>query len=252
MTKLADAIRRTTRAEAPHIGFTAAPAKRHPTMLLAAMVGDFAESAEGADVLIVRGGKGGAKPPLDAKANGSAERPLCGLLLEGADCDVTSARKSGYDFVVFGADEAPASVLLEEDAGLVMQAQDDLPDTILQSLQWLPLDALLVRWEGTLTVRRQLELQRLSGFSRKPLFLFIDSDRSAAELEALREAGVIGVGVDLAQAGGKRRLADLRTTIDGLRPRPKRGREDGTLVSITPAFVRAPEAEPEEPDEDDD
>ncbi|HZU76159.1 MAG TPA: hypothetical protein VFA70_05305 [Dehalococcoidia bacterium] len=243
MTKLADAIRRTTRAEAPRIGFTPAPVKRQPTMLLVALVATPNEAAAGADALLAQ-----SDAPLTS-TNGAAEQPLRGLMLKG-DGDVAAAREQGYDFVVFDGDEAPASVLLEEKAGLVMQVPSDLTDTLLQTLQWLPLDALMVRWEGTLTVRRQLELQRLSGFSRKPLFLFLDADRSAAELEALREAGVIGVVVDLTRSGGAERLAGLRTTIDGLRPRPKRGRDESPIVSIAPMFVGAPEREPEEPDED--
>ncbi len=244
MSKLSEAIKRTTRAEAPQIGFAPMQAKPRATMLLAALIGANAQPPEGADIVLVQGA---ATAPA---ANGAKQQPLRGAWLDGA-ADAAQAHEGGFDFVVFNADEAPAGVLLEEDAGLVMQAPDELPDSLVQALQWLPLDALLVRWEGTLTVRRQLELQRVSGFSRKPLFLFVANEPSARELEALREAGVVAIVVDLTQPGSEARLATLRTTIDGLRPRPKRSRADGFgLITSTSPLLAV--AEPAHEDDDDD
>jgi hypothetical protein len=251
MTKLSDAIRRITRAEAPQIGFTPTPVKSRPTMLLAALVQKVDAEARDADMVLVQGDATIAPSKQSTNGAEAGEQPLRGLWLNVGSGDATAAREQGFDFVVFAGDDAPASVLLEEQAGLVMQVQGDLPDSLLQATQWLPLDALLVRWDGTLTVRRQLELQRLSGFSRKPLFLFLESEPASAELETLREAGVIGVVVDMAASGGSARLSALRATIDGLRPRPKRGRENAPIVSIAPAFVAASATEPDEPDEDD-
>jgi hypothetical protein len=245
MSKLADLIRRTVRTEPTQIGFTTTTTKPRPTLLLAALVGAGGAPAGGADVVLVQGGSSTPPPSGDGAAT-----PMRGLWLQDGSSDAAQAGEQGFDFVVFSGDDAPASVLLEEEAGLVMHVQEDLADSLLQALQWLPLDALLVRWEGTLTVRRQLELQRLSGFSRKPLFLFVESEPAAAELEALREAGVIAIVVDLTAGGGEARLKALRTTIDGLRPRPKRSRTDAGVVSLSSSFIMAP-SEPEEPDEDD-
>jgi hypothetical protein len=245
MTKLSEAIKRTARVEAPQIGFSPTPSKPRGTMLLVALVNrEPHKDAAAADVVLVQGAIEAAM------SNGSQEPALRGAWLEDA-ADATDARQKGFDFVVFNANETPASLLLEEDAGLVMQVQEELSDSLLQALQWLPLDALLVRWDGTLTVRRQLELQRLSGFSRKPLFLFVDGELQAGELEALREAGVIGIVVDLQSSGGAERLKTLRERIDGLRPRPKRSRGEGAVVSATPALLPVA-AEPEHTDDDDD
>lgn len=243
MSKLSEAIKRTVRAEAPQIGFAPAQTKPRATMLLAALIAPNATAPEAADILLVQGA---ATAPA---ANGAKQQPLRGAWLDGA-ADAARAHDGGFDFIVFNADEAPAAVLLEEDAGLVMQAPDELPDSLVQALQWLPIDALLVRWEGTLTVRRQLELQRVSGFSRKPLFLVVGNEPAARELEALREAGVVVIVVDLTQAGGEQRLAALRTTIDGLRPRPKRSRDGFGLVSVNGPTLSM--AEPPNEDDDDD
>jgi hypothetical protein len=244
MSKLADAIRRTGKVETPHIGFSPEPTKKHPTMLLAALVnGSAPAGSENADVVLTQAADKPAKPSKDGQ--------LQGVWLQDGKGDTAQAREQGFDFIVFGGDEAPASLLLEEEAGLMMQVQPDLQDSLLQALQWMPLDALIVRWEGTITVRRQLELQRLSGFSRKPLFLFIEGEPQTGELEALREAGVIGIVVDLSKSGGDARLKALRERIDSLRPRPRRDRRDDSIVSITPAMV-AVAPEPAEPDGDDD
>jgi hypothetical protein len=243
MSKLADAIRRTTKVEAPAMGFSPRPAKTHPTMLLAALTTGKAAGTGDADVLLVQAA---GKAPAAEK-----DGQLRGLWLQDGSGDAATAREQGFDFVVFGGEESPASVLLEEEAGLVMTVQPDLQDSLLQALQWMPLDALVVRWEGTLTVRRQLELQRLSGFSRKPLFLFIEHEPRPGELEALREAGVVGIVVDLATADGAARLTSLRERIDGLRPRPRRARREEGVVSAAPAMVEVASAHVE-PDEDED
>ncbi|MHB8577046.1 MAG: hypothetical protein ACYDCQ_17170 [Dehalococcoidia bacterium] len=155
MTKLADAIRRSTRVDAPQIGFSPSPTKVRATMLLVALTGASGKaSTEGADLVLVQG-KGAA-----ASSNGQSP-VMRGLWMQDGNGDAAAARQQGFDFIVFGADDAPASILLEEEAGLVMAVQEELPDSLLQALQWLPLDALLVRWDGGVTVRRQLELQPL-------------------------------------------------------------------------------------------
>lgn len=249
MTKLAEAIRNTVRMEAPQIGFSPTPVKARSTMLLVAQLANGAAAPAGADVVLT---KPSAAPKSSGASkdgtNGAKAAPLRGALLSD---DATAAE--GFDFLVFNGDQAPASVLLEENAGLVMQTPDDLSDSLLQSLQWLPLDALLVNWDGIVTVRRQLELQRLAGFSRKPLLLVVSGEPKASELEALREAGVVGIVVDLAGQGGAERFASLRTTIDHLRPRPKRSRSENGVVSTSVSMlpVAAPEPDQEdEPDED--
>ena len=242
MSKLSDAIRRVTRVETPAIGFAPTAVKKQPTMLLAAQIGAAGTAPAGADIVIATP----ANAPA-ASSNGAAERPLRGVLLDGA-----AERPSGFDFLVVDGDSAPASVLLEEDAGLVLTPPADLSDSLLQALQWLPLDALLVRWEGAVTVRRLLELQRLSGFSRKPLLLVVNDEPQASELEALREAGVIGVVVDLAAPGAGERFARLRATIDNLRPRPKRSRGDQGGVTTQVSFIAAASHDHDEPDDEPD
>jgi hypothetical protein len=243
MTKLADAIRRSTRVDAPQIGFSPLPTKVRATMLLVALTSATGKaSTEGADLVLIQG-KGAA-----ASSNGQSP-VMRGLWMQDGNGDAAAARQQGFEFIVFGADDAPASILLEEEAGLVMAVQEELPDSLLQALQWLPLDALLVRWDGGVTVRRQLELQRLSGFARKPLLLVVENEPKAAELEALREAGVVGVVVDLTGTGGEARLKTLRATIDGLRPRPRRSRSDSQIVSVSPATITAA-AESDDDDDD--
>ena len=245
MSKLSDAIRRVTRVEPTPMGFAPVAVKKQPTMLLAAQLGAGTTAPAGADIVIAA-----AQHAPAAASNGGSEQPLRGALVEGA-----GERPEGFDFLVFEADAAPASVLLEEDAGLVMSPPADLSDSLLQALQWLPLDALLVRWEGAVTVRRLLELQRLSGFSRKPLLLVVNDEPASPELEALREAGVIGIVVDFAGAGAAKRFARLREVVDGLRPRPKRARNEGggvsTQVSFVPVAAPSHDHEPDDdPDED--
>jgi hypothetical protein len=239
MSKLADAMRRATRREVRPIGFGAATATKNPTMLVLARVAtaaDAAKAASGADAIITVKGDdivksaGGALWGTEAVTN---DREAAKALVAG-----------GADFLVFDDDATDASVLLVDDLGFVMRIGLDASDTFLRTVEGLPLDALLVpALDGALTVRRTLDLRRVSSFARKPLLVPVTPDIQPTALETLRDCGVIGVVVD-----GAAGAAALRPKIDGLAPRrrPKDGRSVTLATGTSPASVRI-----EEEDEDD-
>ena len=242
MSKLSDAMRRALRREARPIGFAASATRPIPTMLLLARVQGAAEAgeaaAQGADAVITTSA-GHLPRGTDAAIWGTE------ALVEGR-AGARALREAGADFLVFADDATDASVLLEEDLGFIMRISLDAEDTFLRTVESLPLDALLVPGlEGALTVRRTLDLRRLTAFARKPLILPVTPAIDGTALEALRDCGVIGAVVE-----GAAGAAALRPKIDALAPR--RRPKDGRSVSVLPggAVAVTHVDEPDEPDEE--
>ncbi len=249
MSKLADLLKSSARAAPGALGFGASTPKKTATMLLVALVGEQwangtgeAVSA-GADAVLLTGTPG--EKELAAAVAAADSRP-CGLLDPQADAEAIAAlRKAGLDFLTLGA-EAPASALLDEKLALLLHLNEELTDIELRTLDSLSLEAIyLERSNGPLTIRRQMELRRVSGLARTPLLLAVQSDIEEQELLSLREAGVALVALDLRERGAADALRRLRGVIDGLPSRRSRNDERGA-VTIGQVASKEPEEEEEE------
>jgi hypothetical protein len=226
MSRLADRIKRTSRMEAAPIGFGLAAERRaSPTLLCllrldkdeVSKVGD----AAGADAVIISG--------LDAGKLGDAIKKMgdlpVGVRLEDAErAAVAAARGAGADFV-----------LLDERASAE------------RVLAGLPLEALEVpAAREPLTLRGMMELRRLSLLSQTPLLVEVQPEIGASRLQALREAGAVGVILDGKYADG---LTALREAVLSLPPRGRRREErpEAVLPPLTAAPAGEQEEEPEYP-----
>ncbi len=247
MSKLADKIRRAGKVEAGPIGFGVAAERRpSPTLLCllrldkdqAKKVGDTADDA--ADAVIITG--------LEAGKLGDALQKLgdvpVGLRAEDAQrATVAAAREAGADFVLLD-EESSAEVVLEEKVGLVLRLGTQAGDTELRALAGLPLDALEIAPIGEpFTVRRLIELRRLSLLSQTPLLVEVTPEIGPSRLEALRGAGVAGVILDGKSAD---KLPALRQAILSL---PARGqRREERVDALLPSHAAVPAVEEEEPE----
>lgn len=247
MSRLAEKIRRAGRVEAAPMGFGVAVERRaSPTMLCLLRLnkdqvkkaGDAA--AAGADAVIVTG--------LEADGLGDALKKLgdvtVGLRAEDAQrATVAAAREAGADFVLLD-EESSGEAVLEEKVGLVLRLGTEARDAELRALAGLPLDALEIAPIGEpFTVRRLMELRRLSFLSQTPLLVEVTPEIGPSRLEALREAGVAGVILDGKSAD---KLAALRQAILSL---PSRGRRrEERMDAVLPSLSALPEDEEEEPD----
>lgn len=249
MSKLADLLKRSARSAPGALGFGASTPKKTATMLLVALVGErWARAAgeavtAGADAVLLTGTPGEKEL---AEAVAAADGRPCGLLDPRAGAEAMAAlRQAGLDFLTLGA-EAPASALLDEELALLLHLDEELTDIELRTLDSLSLEAIYVeRANGPLTIRRQMELRRVSGLARKPLLLAVQSDIEEQELLSLREAGVVLVALDLRERGAADALRRLRGVIDGLPPRRSRSDERAAVI-VSQVASSAPEEEEEE------
>jgi hypothetical protein len=255
MTKLADLIRLAMRVSSSPMGFVPSTAKPPATMLLLAFASERWKQAvadavaAGADAVVL------ANKPGDkeiAEAVGAAGEHPCGLLVADTGTDqIDRLRSLGVDFFVLEP-EGPASALLEEKATLLLHLRQELNDVQLRALDALPVIALYVEREpGPITIWRHMELQRISGLSRKPLALRLQPDARQQDLLALRSAGVVLVTVDMKERDATGAVRGLRGIIDAL-PRRKSGRPDNLPRVSMPGAAAASAAEEEEDESDDD
>jgi hypothetical protein len=152
---------------------------------------------------------------------------------------------AGFHFLVVG-EETPASALLSEELAYLLRVPVDMPDSLLRSLEPVSLDGLVVAVNGSLSLRDQLALVRLAGFTHKPLFVELKRVPSAVDLEVLRDSGAIAVVLDI--GAGDNAFAEVRKSIDGLPPRRRR-RDEREGPSVTLQATAVPVEEEEEFDE---
>ena len=250
MTKLGDLLRRTSRGEAARMGFGSAPSKKPPTMLLVGLVSErwartvADATAAGADLFLLTGQPN--KKELKEAVSAAEERP-CGLLTpQPGTEEVAQLRQAGLDFLVL-APEASAAALQDQELAVLLHVNDEITDTQLRTIDPLPLDAIYLEPDATpLTIRRQMELQRISGMARKPLLLQVQPDTEQQDLLCLRDAGVALAALDLKERGGLDALGRLRGVIDALPSRRRPGRDEQPEVTIPRAAATGPAEEEEE------
>jgi hypothetical protein len=249
MSKLGDRIRKTMRTEPAPIGFRAVRPAKNPSLLVTVILDGeekFAEALEkDAGAVLLR------KPKVDgikAATERAGEVPL-GVWPDVVDAETVAALvEAGADFLAFDDESTPATALLDDKLGYVLVLRDGQDDTYLRVLESLALDAVLLDgWNGPLTLRKQLELRRVAGLTRKPLMLPVSLPIESSELECLRDAGVSILAIE----GSDKALAELAKlleTIEAL-PGPRRRRESSLEVLLPRAAEMAAEEEEEEEDE---
>ncbi len=219
-------------------------------MLLVAVVGEhWARGAgdavgAGADVLLLTG------QPQEkelADAISVADGRPCGMVASGADADrLSRLRDAGFDFLVLDPD-APAGLVQDEQGTFLLRLREELTEAQLRALSMLGVDALYVELEPVRpTIRRQMEIQRISGLARRPLLLPVRTDAQQEDLLALRDAGVVMVAVDLKERGAADSMRRLRGVIEALPPRRRPRVTVGKEITLRPS----PDEEEEEEEEE--
>lgn len=248
MSKLSDRIRKASRVEPAPMGFGPAATSR-PTATMLCLVrlssGEADKAAQaadrGADAVIFEGVDASK---LKERAS-TANQVSVGIRLPKAErAAVAAHRQAGADFIVLDLESASGETLLEEGIGLVLAVGRDTPDMTLRLLADLPLDALLVPTPDVpLTLARLLDLRRVSVLARTLLLTEIPANANSSQLQALREAGVVGV---ITEGRAMDRLAALREAIASLPPRGRKREEHPEALLPVQALAEALDEDEEE------
>ncbi len=245
MSKFIDKLNRLSRAEPQPIGFRATqPASPKLKIQLVASLAQesiesLADHVAGADAGLLRI----SKPSSGAKALRKISQALSdipwGGWLQGSGLgEIEQMTKAGCDFIVFPATDTPLTILQSDEVGKILEVEASLSEGLLRAANELPIDAVIIADEQRegyfLTWQHLMLFQRFADLLTKPLLVSIPSNVTAGELQALWEAGVDGVVVEVRVGQPQDRLKELRQEIDKLAfPSPrKRERVEPLLPRI--------------------
>lgn len=210
-------------------------------------------SQRGADALLVPaellGNEGGAP----AFIRDRQELPW-GIWFNKVTLEPSTVKEMGFDFAVLPLQGTTSSFLQQDGLGCIVNIEPSLPDSLLRTLDQLPLDAIMFSYhhgEEELTVEHLMAYQRIGNFVRKPLIIGVSSGVSKDNLALLREVGVegllIGGDIDILEE----KLSAFRQAIDTLPP-SKGVREKRDVVLPILQSVKSPPVEEEEEEEEED
>lgn len=248
MSKLLDKLSQVSRGSVQPLGFRAATAtsKSPQVVLIVCLAQGDAQAAaaakEGADAVLVKGAQSRGK--LGASLG---QVPWGTSLGEATEEELAQLKGKGCDFLVFDAAKAPLTLLREEDMGKIVEIDSSLADGLVRAIEQLPIDAVLIGGEPSLSVHRLMVCQHLANLVRKPLVALAPLDMSKEDLEGLCEAGMAGVVVNV-EGDAKEVLLRLRQTIDALPPSRKGRREKAD--ALLPYFAEVETAQVEEEEEE--
>jgi len=255
MSKFKDELRRVSQVGPQPMGFRAAPAAPpKPRMLLIATLAEadidhLAERVAGADagLLQIHSLSSGTKT-VQKICKAVPSIPWGGWLRESGREGIKPIVDAGCDFVVFPAASSSLAILQNDEVGKILEVEPGLDPGLLKTIDDLPVDAVLIASEKEkdyfLTWHHLMLFRRCADLLTKPLLASVPSDVAANELQALWEAGVVGVVVETQPQG---RISELRQIIDKLTfPSPRRRRK---IEPLLPRIAEEKEAVPEEEEE---
>ena len=256
MGELLDRLERTVKGTVQPMGFGIG-AKREkiaPILLLGTVAaGNDAQvklvgEAE-LDGAIVLGRESAKKTDID-KTVKALKKSVVGLWRDKAPAE----ELAGTDFQVFSSVDTPMGALGGDERTNVMQIEPELDDSLLRTIDYLPVDAFLVSLTDTtsLTLSQLMRLARVRGVTSRWIFVHLAVLPSKAELEELRELGVSAIVVDLAShdAAALKECREAMLELPHVPPDRKKSHNVATLPSVGLSRTARP-SEPE-PDEDDD
>ena len=248
MSRLIDTIEKAGLQSAPPLGFGAAAGMEQaaPDLVLiesvsAGQIDDPALGTSVADAIVVESsGSTERTPSLEGMVWGVRSS---GFTLEQA----TGLLDKGCDFVVFESLETHASVLNDEDLGVIAAVPADMDEESVRALVDLPVDGVLFTpplTELPLTIETLMAVQALRGLTDKSLLVEAPDGLDSVALESLRLVGVNALIVD--HASGK--AACVRETLLSLPRRRERQQHRSALIPHQPTPAPSPAYDEDEED----
>ena len=163
---------------------------------------------------------------------------------------IDSYLQSGGDFLVFSAESPVDLTSQEEKIGKLLQIDPSMEDSLVRIVNNLPVDAVitteLFKNVEAITWQQLMVIQRLALLITKPVIIPVSAGISPGELQAIRDADIDGilVEVDAAEPG---KLEKIRQAIKKLPPKSTRKPEKSDVL-----LPRNSATESAIPDEEDD
>ena len=242
MSKLIDKLNQVSQAVSQPMGFRQLqPVSTKPKILLVATlaqadVEELADCMAGADagLLPISELSSGAKA-IQEITQVVSDIPWGGWLKDSGQGEIKQMVKVGCDFVVFPAANTSLAIFQGDEVGKILEVESSLTDGLLRAINGLSVDAVLIASEQAegyfLTWRHLLLFQHFADLLTKPLLVSIPLIVTAGELQALWEAGVDGVVVEVGVGQPRGRLKELRQVIDKLVfPSPRKRKKAEALL----------------------
>ncbi len=260
MSRFIDRLNQVSRVVTQSMGFRRAqPVSEKPKILLIASLAEASVSGltdyvAGVDAGLLRIPKlsSGAKA-LKEMSQAVPDIPWGGWLRNISQGGIKQMARAGCDFVVFPAANTPLALLQNDEMGKILEVESSLSEGLLRAVNELPIDAVLITAEQEeeyrLTWHHLMLFQRFADLLTKHLLASIPPNVTANELQALWEAGVDGVVIEVGVGQPADRLKELRQEVDKLAfpSQRKRGRVEALLPHIgSEASIVTEEDEEEE------
>jgi len=253
MSQLIDKLNRVSQTVPQPIGFTVAqPVSPKPKLLLIANltqvnVDGLADYVVGADGGLLHMPQSSKAKALQEVSQAISDIPWGVWLRDSGQPEIKQSMKAGCDFVVFPAAKTSLAIFQNETVGRILEIEASLSDGLLRAIDDLPVDAVLIagelREDYFLTWHHLILFQHFANLLTKPLLVSIPSNVTTNELQALWEAGVDGVIVEVEAKS----VSKLRQAIDKLTfPTRKRRRGEALLPHIGQDRSTVTEEEEEE------
>ena len=225
MSRFIDRLKQASQVVSQPMGFRTAQSVSKPRMLLIASllqadIDGLVDYVAGADAGLLPIAKlsSGAKM-LKEIGQAVPDLPWGGWLKSIGRGGIKRIMEVGCDFVVFPA-EMSLKILDDEEVGKILAVEASLGEGLLRAVGELPVDAVFImsqkEGEHFLTWHQLMLFQRFADLLTKPLLVPVLSSVAANELQALWEAGVDGVVVEVAAGQPVGRLKELCQMIDSL------------------------------------
>ncbi len=234
MSRFIDRLKKLSQGELQPIGFKVRQlvSPRPKIQLVASLAQESVERlvdyVAGADAGLLRI----SRPSSGVKALRKISQDLSdipwGGWLQGSGLgEIKPMTRAGCDFIVFPATNTPLAILQNDEVGKILEVEASLGEGLLRAVNELPIDAVLIadaeREDDFLTWQHLMLFRRFADLLTKPLLVSIPSEVTADELQALWEAGVDSVVVEVTVGQPQDRLKKLRRVIDKLAfPSPRR------------------------------
>lgn len=206
----------------------------------------FTAVQDSVDAVLVEVSKADDLESLDKVCQSKEKTIGGGWLKVSASGTVKKAFGAACDFMVFPPATA-VNLIPKEKLGCILELDAALSEGLLRAISDMPVGAVLIfakEVENTLTLNRLMQVQRVAYMVNKPVITGISAAYSEIEMQALWDAGVSAVVVELTDDKSLDKIADLVKIIDKLDVTVSRKKDR------TRAILPRLQAEPEPPEED--